>query len=178
MKILKRIGIGIGCLIALLLIIALFVKKEYTIQREITINKPRQQVFEYVKLLKNQDHYSKWVMTDPAMKKDFTGTDGTVGFIYAWDSNMKSAGKGAQEITKIADGSSVEMEIRFEKPFEGIAHTNMKTEDVPASGTRVTWGMNGRSPYPLNLMNIFIPGMLGKDLDTSLATLKAILEKS
>ncbi len=177
MKIIKRILVGIGCLIALLLIVALFVKKEYTVEREITINKPRQEVFDYVKLLKNQDHYSKWVMTDPAMKKDFTGTDGTVGFVYAWDSKDKDAGKGAQEITSLAEGRSVETEVRFERPMEGIAHIHMNTEDAAANGTSVKWGMNGRSPYPLNLMNLFIPNILGKDLDVSLANLKGILEK-
>jgi len=93
MKIIKRILIGIGCLIALLLIVALFIKNDYSVEREITINKPRQEVFDYVKLLKNQDHYSKWVMTDPGMKKDFTGTDGTVGFVYAWDSQKKKPEK-------------------------------------------------------------------------------------
>ncbi len=87
MNILIKILIGIGALIAVLLIVALFVKKEYTIEREITINKPKTEVFNYVKHLKNQDNYSKWVMQDPGMKKEFRGTDGTVGFVYAWDSN-------------------------------------------------------------------------------------------
>lgn len=36
-------------------------------------------------------------MTDPNMRKNFKGTDGTVGFCYAWDGNKK-AGKGEQEI--------------------------------------------------------------------------------
>ena len=82
----------IAGIIALLIIIALFVKKEYSIFRAITINKPRQEVFNYIKYLKNQDLYSKWVMRDPNMKKDFTGTDGTAGFIYAWEGN-KQAGR-------------------------------------------------------------------------------------
>ncbi len=65
MNILIKILIGIGALITLLLIMALFVKKEYTIEREITINKTKAEVFNYVKHLKNQDNYSKWVMQDP-----------------------------------------------------------------------------------------------------------------
>ena len=92
MRIVKKILIVVVIIIAIPLIIALFIKKEYSIQREITINKPQQEVFNYVKYLKNQDNYSKWVMTDPAMKKDFRGTDGTVGFVYAWDSKNKNAG--------------------------------------------------------------------------------------
>ncbi len=91
MNILIKILIVIGALVALLLIAALFIKKEYNIVREITITKPKTEVFSYIKHLKNQDNYSKWVRMDPNMKKDFRGTDGTVGFIYAWDGNKKLA---------------------------------------------------------------------------------------
>lgn len=110
----------IASLIAIILIAALFIKKEYTIEREVAINKPKQEVFSYIRFLKNQDHYSKWVMTDPAMKKEFKGTDGTVGFVYAWDGNKK-AGKGEQEIMKITEGERIDIEVRFVKPFEATA---------------------------------------------------------
>ena len=177
MKIVKKILIVVVIIIAIPLIIALFVKKEYSIQREITINKPQQEVFNYVKYLKNQDNYSKWVMTDPAMKKDFRGTDGTEGFVYAWDSKDKNAGKGEQEITKITEGKRLDIEVRFEKPFEGIATTPIETEEISENETKVKWGMNGKNKYPMNFMNLFMDNMLGSDLETSLTNLKGILEK-
>ena len=40
-------------------------------------------------------------------------------------------------------------------------------------------GFNGKCrdlKIKINLMNLFIPGMLGKDLDVSLALLKKVLE--
>jgi len=177
MNILTKILIVIGILIAIPLIIALFVKKENVVKREITINKPKTEVFNYVKYLKNQDNYSKWVRMDPNMKKDFRGTDGTVGFVYAWDGNKK-AGKGEQEIKKITEGERVDVEVRFEKPFEGIATAPIITEGLSENQTKVKWAMNGKSKYPLNFMNLFMDNMLGKDLETSLTTLKSILEKS
>jgi uncharacterized protein YndB with AHSA1/START domain len=177
MNILIKILVGIGVLIGVVLIVAAFMKKEYTIEREITINKPKAEVFNYVKHLKNQDHYSKWVMTDPAMKKDFKGQDGTPGFVYAWDSKMKNAGKGEQEIKGISEGERVDIEIRFERPMQSIATTPIVTEAISENETRVRWSMNGKNNYPLNIMNLFIDGMLGKDMETSLTTLKGILEK-
>lgn len=60
MKIVKKILIGVAVLIALPLIAALFIKSDYALEREITINKPKQDVYEYVKFLKNQNHYSTW----------------------------------------------------------------------------------------------------------------------
>ncbi len=172
-----KILIVIVVIIAIPLIIALFVKKDYAVEREIVINKPPTEVFNYVKFIKNQDYYSKWVMQDPAMKKDFTGTDATVGFIYAWDSKEKGAGKGAQEITKINEGKEINMEVRFERPLEGVAHTHMITDSVTANQTKIKWGMKGTSKWPMNFINLFMDGMLGQDLDVSLNNLKVILEK-
>ncbi|CAN5602141.1 SRPBCC family protein [soil metagenome] len=164
-------------IIAIPLIMALFIKKDYTVQREITINKSNDVVYNYVKYLRNQEQYSKWVMTDPAMRKKLTGTDGTVGFIYAWDSDNKQAGKGEQEIMQLQEGKEVDTEVRFIKPFEGIAHIIMTTETAGENQTKVSWGMTGQNKYPMNFMNLFIGNMLGKDLDVSLNNLKTILEK-
>src|ERR1700733_8304634 len=111
-------------IIVLLLVIALFMKKDYNTYREIIIHAPRQKVFDYLRYLKNQDNFNVWIMVDPDMKKAFKGTDGTVGFIYEWSGN-KRAGEGEQEITAIAEGSNIEMEIRFVRPFAGIAHAKM-----------------------------------------------------
>ena len=177
MKILKTVLTVVAIIILIPLVLALFIKNEYAVQREITINKPKAEVFNYIKHLKNQDQYSKWVRIDPAMKKDFRGTDGTEGFVYAWDSNDENAGKGEQEIKKIKEGERMDVEIRFERPFKGMAVAPFTTETVSANQTRVTWGMQGRQPYPMNFMNLFLDNILGKDLNTSLASLKNILEK-
>lgn len=174
---LSQILTGVVLMIAVLLIVALFTKKEYTVEREVTINKPKEEVFNYIKFQKNQDNYNKWVMVDPKAQKGYSGTDGTVGFIYAWDSKNKSLGKGEQEIKKITKGEGVNLEIRFKKPFEGVGITTMRTESVSGNKTKVKWGMAGKNPYPFNLMNLFMDNMLGKDLEISLITLKNVIEK-
>ncbi|RDC63801.1 SRPBCC family protein [Adhaeribacter pallidiroseus] len=174
---LVNILMGAGALITLLLIVALFVKKHYAIEREITINKSKAEVFGFIKHLKNQDKYSKWVQTDPDMEKDYRGIDGTVGFVYAWNGNKK-AGQGEQEIKAINEGEKLEVEVRFIRPFAGVAQTPFFTEAIAPNQTKVKWGMRGANPYPLNLMNLFMTGMLGKDLEISLTNLKTILEKS
>src|SRR5204862_703659 len=94
--------LGLAAIIALLLIIALFMKKEHYVKRDIVINAPRQKVFDFLKLLKNQDQFNKWAKTDPDRKWEYKGTDGTVGFIIAWSGNKK-AGEGEKEIMNIVD---------------------------------------------------------------------------
>ncbi|MEO6550667.1 MAG: SRPBCC family protein [Ferruginibacter sp.] len=176
MHTLKVILLVVLVIIAIPLVIALFVKKEYLVERNVTINKPKQEVFNYLKFLKNQDNFNKWVKTDPNMKKDFRGTDGTVGFVYAWDGNSK-AGKGEQEIKQLQDGEKVDVEIRFEKPFASIASTPFTTTSVSPTQTKVTWAMKGKSKYPINFMNLFMDKLLGSDIDSSLLMLKGVLEK-
>lgn len=176
MKLLKRILIGIVTVIALLLTTALFVKKDYRVEQEVVVNKPKSDVFNFVKHARNQDQFNKWILSDPQMQKSYKGTDGTVGFVYAWDSREK-AGKGEQQITAIREGERVDLHLHFIKPMESDADAWYTTEALAADQTKLKWGMSGRSPYPLNLMNLFIPGLLGKDLQTSLAALKTILEK-
>jgi hypothetical protein len=176
MKILKRIGLVIASLIILLLVAALFINKEYSVEREIVVNKSKDEAFSFVKYAKNQDSYNKWIMADPAIKKEFRGTDGTVGFVYAWDGN-KEVGKGEQQIKNIQEGERVDFDLHFIKPFEGDANAWIITETVSENQTKIKWGMHGRSAYPFNLMNLFVPSILGKDLETSLGKLKAVLEK-
>ena len=60
------------------------------IQKSVVISKPKREVFEYLKHIRNQDNFSVWNMKDPNQKVETRGTDGTVGFIYSWDSNDKS----------------------------------------------------------------------------------------
>jgi uncharacterized protein YndB with AHSA1/START domain len=177
MKILKKLLLGIAILIVLALITALFVKKEYSIERNVTINKPKQEVFDYIKLVNNQVYYNKWVMTDPNVKRTSTGTDGTVGFSSSWVSDNKEVGSGEQEIKKIVDGDSIVLQLHFIKPFEGMADAVMATDSVASNQTKVKWVFSGSSPYPMNLMNLCMDKMMGKDMDSSLTNLKTVLEK-
>jgi hypothetical protein len=167
-----------AAIIAIPLIVALFVKKKYRIEERITINSSTPIVFNYIKFVKNQEHYSKWVMTDPNMNKTLTGTDGTVGFIYAWKSEDKGVGQGEQEITTLVENKKVSSEIRFIKPFEGTGYATMLTDSTETNKTNVTWSMEGKTKYPMNIMNLFMDKVLHKDMQISLKNLKNNLEKN
>lgn len=178
MKVLTKIGIGVGAVIALPFVVALFVPSDYAIEREITINKPKQEVFEYIKYLKNQEKYSKWAMMDPGMKRTYEGIDGTVGFIAGWESKNKELGVGEQEIMKVIEGDSLVTELRFKEPFENKDKAYFATESVSPRQTKVKWGFKGAFPYPMNLMNLFIDfdKELGRDLEIGLQNMKQNLE--
>ena len=134
-------------------------------------------MFDYLRIQNNQDHFSVWNMADPSMKKEFQGTDGTVGYIYRWDSTNKNVGAGEQEIKKIVDGESIEYEIRFIRPMENVAISKFEVKAVSANQSVVMWGFYGPMKFPMNIMKPFFTNMLGKDLAKGLQNLKNILEK-
>lgn len=178
MKVVKKLLLFLLIMVIALLVVGLFTKKDYVISREITINKPKQQVFDYLKMLKNQNEFSKWAKMDPNMKKEFKGTDGTVGFISAWEGN-KDVGKGEQEITAIKEAEKIETEIRFIKPFESKAKGIMSVAAVDSASTKVAWSFDTHMNYPMNLFGLVfgMESSIGDDLQTGLNNLKNLLEK-
>jgi hypothetical protein len=181
MNILITILLIVAGIIALLLIIALFIKREHYVKREIVINAPRQKIFDFIKLLKNQDKFNKQAMADPDRDKEFKGIDGTVGFIIAWNGD-KSVGEGEKEIMNIVEGKSIETEIRFVRPFKAVGRAIMETVSFPdpdnyRDQTKVCWSNAGTLKYPINIMIPMMEKNVAKDMDISLSILKNILEK-
>lgn len=178
-KILRIISFVFIGLLVLPFVIAIFVKKSYTVEREVLINKPKQEIFDYVKHLKNQDVFSKWnKMMSPEDERTYTGTDGTEGFIAAWKSKNDYVGEGEQEIVKITDGERVDLKLRFFKPYESEDQSYFTTTAIDSTQTKLIWGINGSIKYPMNLMFLMMDfeKSLGNDIQEGLDNLKTILE--
>jgi len=170
MKALKIIGIALFVIISVLLIVALFAPKDYKSEREIVINKPKTEVWNYIKYLRNQESFGVWYRMDSAMTKKYEGTDGTVGFTYTWES--KKVGNGKQTVTNIIEGEKIESQLDF--GFGEPANAYLSVEEKSAGETLVKWGIGGKSPYPLNLFNLFFDA--GQDFEQGLQNLQEILE--
>ena len=166
----------IGAIVGIILLAGLVMKKKYSISSEVIIDRPKEVVFDYVKHLRNQEKYSKWVMADPNVELEYKGTDGTVGFSASWKSNDKNVGVGEQEIIKIKEGERYDVEIRFEKPFKGTSYAYTTAEPLGSGKTKVTTVFNTTTPFPMNLMVPMIEKMLKKDMAENAANLKRVLE--
>lgn len=176
MKILKFIVLGIVGIIALLLLIALFIPNDYTVSVSTTIDKPRKVVFDYVKLVKNQEDYSVWVMQDPNVNMKYEGVDGTTGFKASWDSKDDNVGAGSQQITAISE-ERIDVDLQFIRPMEGEAKASTILESVSENQTKITAEFYGHSSYPMNLMNFMGEKYITEAENKNLANLKKILEK-
>ena len=149
-------------------------KKAMVITSEIVIDKSKDVVFQYVKLLRNQEKYNKWLMEDPNTKMDYRGTDGCVGFIAAWQSKSKS-GDGQQQIISINEGESYEAELRF-KNHSNITRVKTAVEPISENKTQLTTTLSSTPIFPKSLMAPMMKKMIQKDLNENSANLKRVLE--
>ncbi len=169
---------AIGGLIVLVLLLAAVTRKDYNLERSIVVNKNLEDTYHFISSIETQDSWSKWANLDPNMKKQYIGTDRTVGFISKWDSDHKNVGSGEQEIKKLVPNEKVETEMRFLKPFKSVAHGYFTTTAVNENQTKVAWGFKARMPYPFNLMMVMMnmERMLGNDFEEGLANMKKKIE--
>jgi len=151
--------------------------KDMIIEKSVVINKDIETVFSYLKQTRNQDNFSVWNMKDPGMKKTYSGTDGTKGFIYTWDSTDKNVGTGAQEITGITANSRIDYELRFERPMKNTGKSSFIVDKINENETSATWTFISPTKFPFSLFTPILKKMLGKQIESSLQNLKALLEK-
>lgn len=151
--------------------------KDMIIEKNVSINKNIDEVFNFLKQTKNQDRFSVWNMKDPNMKRDYSGTDGTKGFVYSWDSKDKNVGAGSQEIKNIDEGNRIDYELRFMRPMQNIAASSFILNKIDDNDTSVTWTFQCPTKFPMSLFSPIFKNMLGKQLNQSLQNLKALLEK-
>ena len=172
------IVITIACILALILTFAAIGNKQLNIESSIVVNKPTDEVFSTIRLLRNHDHFNMWMMMDPDMKKEFRGNDGEVGFVYAWDStNQRNVGAGEQKIVSIEVNRSIAYELKFIRPMQDVAAVTMQTNTLADGNTQVSWGFNSTMKFPMNIMKLLMKKMLSKSLDQSLNNLKNLIER-
>ena len=141
------------------------------IEKSTVIRKSLREVFDYLKFTKNQDNFSVWNMADPSMKKEYKGTDGTVGFVYSWDSTNRNVGAGEQETKAINDGKSIEFEVRFFRPMQNTGKALFRIDKKSENITGVTWIFDSPSKFPYSLLAPIFKKILGKDLEKGLINL-------
>ncbi len=158
-------------------VVGLFLPRKYTISRETVVARPAREVFDFMKLLKNQERYSTYMRADPAMKTEYRGIDGTEGAILAWESKDRNVGKGEQEIKALEDGKRIEIEIRFAWPFQSADPLVTEIEEISPQETRIRNIYRGKIRYPYNLLVWWVMAKVRENMQTSLDNAKAEMER-
>lgn len=174
---LKKILIVVVVLLLIVVGLAMTKADTFSLQRETTINAPREKVFALINDFHEWGKWSAWEKLDPNMKRTFGGAPSGPGSTYAWEGNS-DAGAGQMEITSSTAPSKVEIKLDFTKPFESHNITEF-TIDSTAAGTHVVWNMHGPNPFISKIMSVFVSvdKLVGPDFEKGLASMKTEAEK-
>ena len=147
------------------------------VERSTLIQAPPEKIFPLVDGLGQWKAWSPYEKKDPAMQRRLSGPLAGVGAAYAWEGNGK-VGSGTMEIIESAAPSRIRIQLHFLKPFEGRNVADFSFIPGP-EGTRVTWAMDGPSPFISKLMGVIfdMDKMIGNDFADGLQNLKVLAEK-
>lgn len=176
-KFLKRAALVLVALVAIALIFPAFLPRTFAVERSIRIDRPREEVFDYLARLTNQPAFSSWSKLDPDMSTRVSGKDGEVGSIYSWTSVERNVGAGELEIKGLTRPSRLDLEIRIHSPFESTDPTYILLETVDGNSTQMKQVYTGKINYPMNILCSMVCDTVGKGMDETLANLKKVLEK-
>jgi len=148
----------------------------FRVARSTLIKAPPDKIYALIEDFHKWRAWSPYENLDPAMTRTYGGPASGLGSTYAWSGDGK-AGAGRMEIVKAVSPGALNMSLDFTKPFE--AHHKASFTLVPeGDATRVTWAMEGASPFMFKVMGLVfdMDKMIGKDFETGLASLKARAE--
>lgn len=178
LKILGIIAVVVAVSVVAVLVYAATKPDTFRVQRTTSIKAPPEKIFATLNDFQSWGAWSPYETKDPAMRRTYSGTTKGKGAVYEWDGD-KNVGRGRMEITESSPPSKVALNLNMIKPFE--AHNVVEfTLEPQGDATRVTWAMNGRTPYIAKIVHVFmnVDRMVGDDFETGLANLKTLAERS
>ena len=176
MKILRMLFLLIVVVIAVVLCMAALKPNTFHVERSALIPAAPDAVFATVNDFHRWPAWSPWEKIDPAMKTTYGGADRGKDATYAWVGNDK-AGEGKMTITESAPASHIGIQLDFIKPFAASNQVGFDFKPE-GEGTRVTWSMDGASPFMMKVITVFMnmDQTIGKDFEKGLAALPAAVE--
>lgn len=141
------------------------------------VNASRDEIFNFVRMLRNQPLWVPWFIRDPNAILKYKGEDGKEGTCFYWKGDQK-VGEGTQKIVKLKSCAIMETRLLFVKPIRLNALTYIAIKEMDSGKSKMVWGVRGNLAFPLSVISIFysVNKLLGKDLEKGLIYLKGILE--
>lgn len=172
---LKKVLIGLGVVILLVVVISFFLPSKVHVERSIVINAPAAKVFNEVNSLQKWGAWDPWQAKDPNVQNEYSGPESGVGNKNSWTSSHKEVGSGSQTIVESIPNEKIVSELDFGNEGKGSGFFNFSAE---GEGTKVVWGMEadlGMNPIA-KYFGLMMEGMVAPDFEKGLSNLKAHVE--
>jgi uncharacterized membrane protein len=143
----------------------LFISPEYKLARSVEINVPAHIVYEQVTDLHQWENWAVWWKNDTSMITNYSGAERGLGAKMIWTSDV------------VRDGDLEIIECSSQAIKTKLAWGNGSWHfEETENGTNVTWSMNGKMPFLMRFMTMFIEDMVGPDFEKGLTGLKELCE--
>lgn len=178
MKILRGIGIGLGGLLALLIIVSFFLPNKTNTEAEITIQATPAKIFPMVSRLRSWPEWTAWGPEQIAdIQYSFDGPEQGVGSVMHWESVETN---GTLTIQAIEPDQSMRYSITMEGG-NGAAEGSFTLTPQGGGQTRVVWRDSSEIKSPPVLNRLMIPlmqSMMDEAVAKGLQGIKAQVEKT
>ena len=152
-------------------------KKEFDISRTVVINRPRDEVYNFVRQLKKQHLWMPWFRENFEGSLKYKGDDGKLDALLYWKGHRKFY-EGTQKIVKLNQGKIVETRFLIVRPFTIILLEYKGLKSIDEAKTKMVWGVRGSLKFPFSVIALLHPvdKAYGKELEKGLKNLKVVLE--
>lgn len=172
MKILKRIGIGLLVLVAILGLGGFLLPRHYHVERSRTIAASTEAIQAQITDLQKWQAWNPWADYDTAMQVTYGNPSAGLGATYRWKSTM---GDGSLTLTQIS-ADSIHQALDFGPDIPPPSSTFYFTPE--GGGTKVRWAMRGDlggNPF-IRWYCLVMDRFIGRDYDKGLEKLAGIVE--
>lgn len=145
----------------------------FHVARSTVINASPERVFQTVADYNTWTTWSPWLCAEPEAEVTVTAESAAVGSVYAWDGQVVGAGELEHQV--LEPPHAIRDVIRFKRPFRSTSEVTFELQPA-ASGTEITWHMNGALPWFLFWMRAQMEAFIGMDYARGLAMLKEWIE--
>lgn len=168
----------IGC-ITFVAFLHTWVKKEFDRSRTVLINKPKAEVYGYIRQLQLQPNWLPWFESRTGVILKFKGEEGKEGATLYWRMQHKYfEEEGIERITKIKPGMVLETQFFFLKPHKTYFESYMAVKELDDERTKLLWGIRGTHRFPASVLSMFFDfnGRLEQHIEEGLENIKFNLE--
>ena len=174
---LKKIGLGVLVVIAVLVVVIATRPAAFSIERNATIAASPEVVFSFLDDFHQWSKWSPWDKRDPNMRRTYEGAPSGVGAMYSWEGNSQ-VGEGRMTLTESQPNERVRIKLDFIKPFTATNEVDLTIK--PAAGAVVVaWVMRGNNNFMAKAFSMVMDmdKMVGKDFEAGLGQLKQASEE-
>ena len=170
MKILNKILIVLGSLIALILIITFFLPSEFKVERTAEIKAPAYKIYYQIATMAYWEKWDPWMALDLKQKRTYKGMPSGIGSSYSFDSENSDVGKGTLTVINTIQPREIDISLKFDNMQDSSRGVFLLSEK--SGVTQIKWTMEGKMSGFYKWFNFLIDGMVGKLFEKGLAKLK------